>query len=180
MFERCLIKFLEHRLQRHGLGHEVDLHHHVGDLPGPREKAFRIDVAHDVVDRLAPDEDTRIFRVNETRRELFDRCRQRPPTRCPRAGPCSPSPADRRNPARSGRVSARCPVPNAARAVRVEQRRKSSRSKLGVMFRSSTRRPRRCRMPWGKQRRETRHRIEDDVKNRSPAPARGNRNWDCS
>ena len=68
-----LDEILQHQLQRHGLGNEIDLHHHVGDLPGPREEAFRIDVAHDVVDRFAPDEDARIFRVDEPRRELFDR-----------------------------------------------------------------------------------------------------------
>ena len=51
-----LDEIFEHRLQRHGLGHEVDLHHHVGDLRRTREKALRIDITDDVVNRLAPDE----------------------------------------------------------------------------------------------------------------------------
>ena len=68
-----LDEILQHQLQRHGLGHEIDLHHHVGDIGRTREQALRIDITDDVVDALAPDENTRIFRIDEPRRELPDR-----------------------------------------------------------------------------------------------------------
>ena len=68
-----LDEILQHGLQGHRLGHEIDLHHHVGDLCRTREEALRIDVPHDVVDRPAPDENPRILRIDETRGELPDR-----------------------------------------------------------------------------------------------------------
>ena len=67
-----LDKILQHQLQRHGFGNEIDLHHHVGNTGRTGEQTLRVDIADDVVDALAPDEDARILGIDETRRELFD------------------------------------------------------------------------------------------------------------
>ena len=71
-----LDEVFQQRLQRHGLRHEIGRHQHLPQIGRLAEQALGVDVSHDIVDTALPDEDARIFALDEAARQLFDARRQ--------------------------------------------------------------------------------------------------------